>query len=194
MKHAQDTDGRDRAKQILKDNDYKQDKALADREVRKGISEHEKQLHSGKKSRLKLACGGRADGGRAEGEAPKSRLDRKSRAHGGRNKGKEAKVAVNVINAGSKPSMPMPPMGGAPMPPRPPMAPPQPPPPGAAGAPPMPQRPPMPPQGGMPGGRPFKSGGPVRNKSIGVHLEGGAGGGLGRLEKAKAESKRKKAV
>lgn len=187
MKDTHSSDRRKRATDILAHHGYGKMKSVADKEVRRGIGEHEKAEHSSKKTKLKLK-----DGGKAEGKEPKSRLDRKPRAAGGRNKGhKEPRVSVNVINAGGKQPMPMGAAPSAPMPPpaaRPPMAPP-------AGAPPpqmgagMPARP-MP--GMMPQQqRPFKGGGPVRSKGEHPHLEGGAGGGLGRLEKAAAQKKRK---
>ena len=179
---------RAKASEILSKHGYGKMKDM----VSKGISQHESHDHKGeKKTKLKLATGGAA-----KGEAPHNRMDRKPRAAGGRNKGhKEPHVSVNVINAGSKPPM-APPGGGmgAPMPPHPPMAPQAPP--MAAPPPGMGAKPPMPPQGMPPGGmppRPFKAGGPVKNNTVDIpHLEGGAGGALGRLEKANHEAKRKK--
>lgn len=191
---AQHKERRERAEKILKEHGYGVVKDIADHEIGKAVSEHDNQRHGGKKTHLKLK-----HGGAAKGKTPEARLDRKPRAAGGRNKGhKEPKVSVNVINAGGKQPMPMPPapMGAAPhapMPMPPQAAPAGPPPMGGA---PMPPHP-MPPQGAMPGGmpqRPFKGGGPVRSKMEMPHLNGGAGGGLGRLEKAAAEAKRKKAV
>lgn len=174
-------DRRDRAVNVLAKAGYGAMKHLAT----DAVHQHEDHDHKGeKKTKLKLANGGCASGGK-----PDARLDRKPRAAGGRNSHKEPKVSVNVINAGKQPvPVPMggpmgaPPAGAAPMPPHPPMAP--------------PGQPGMPPPGGMPGAmpqRPFKGGGPVRDKGNDMpHLEGGAGGGLGRLEKAAHEQKRKK--
>lgn len=190
MKSQHDQDRRDRAEDILSQNGYGKIKHLADQEVRKGIAEHEKHEHGGKKTSLKLASGGCAIGGK-----PADRLDRKPRAAGGRNKHKESKVSVNVINAGGKQPMPVPvPAGaGAPMPPRPPVPMPAPAAPmggaPAGGGMPVPRAP----MGGMPmQGRPFNKGGPVKNRGEGLHMEAGAGSGLGRLEKESFEQKRKK--
>ena len=109
---------RAKASSILSKHGYGKMKDIADHEIGKAVSQHDKQKHGGSKTKLHLATGGCATGGE-----PHSRLDRKPRAAGGRNKGhKEPHVAVNVINAGGKQPMPMP-MAGA-MPPHPPMAPP----------------------------------------------------------------------
>ena len=196
MMHAKHNEQRrSKAADILSAHGYGKMKHLAT----EAVHEHEGHDHKGeKKTKLKLANGGCAMGG-----APHARMDRKPRAAGGRNKHKEPHVAVNVINAGKTP-VPMPmPAGGMGTPPRPPMMP------SPQATPPMaPQRPPMmPPQGapmagGMPrppmmnrGGRLRRSGGgPVKNKTIEIpHLEGGSGGGLGRLEKGEAQAKRKSA-
>lgn len=183
---------RSKAKEILKGAGYGSMKHL----VEKGVGEHEGAMHKGKKKTpLHLATGGCASGGE-----PKARMDRKPRASGGRNKHKEPKVSVNVINAGGKqnpPMMPPPAMAHPPMP---------------APAPMAPQKPPMAapqgmPPGGMPpgamgmkppgmmnsGGRAKKAGGgPVASKGTDVpHLKSGAGGGMGRLLKAKHEQDRK---
>lgn len=192
MKATHNDSRREKASNILKSAGYGAMKSLAT----SAVHQHEEHDHKdSKKTKIKLATGGCASGGE-----PKSRLDRKPRAHGGRNKGhKEPKVSVNVINAGGKQPMPVPAM-----PQKPPMMPPP-------QATPMPPRPPMPPQGaapmapqGMPqkppgmmnaGGRAKRAaGGPVKNKMDMPHLEGGSGGGLGRLEKAEHESKRKKSA
>lgn len=193
MKHHEER--RAKAADILSQQGYGKMKDIADHEVAKAVGEHDKQMHGGKKTHLKLK-----DGGKAMGKEPMHRLDRKPRSAGGRNKShKEPKVSVNVINAGGKQPMPVPMAGSmAPHPPMPMPAPQVPagPPPGvmASGAPPMSARPMMPPPGGMPQ-RPFKGGGPVRDKGNDIpHLEGGSGGGLGRLEKAAHEKTRRKAI
>ena len=54
--------------------DAKQDKILDDKEIKKAFSEHDKQLHGGKKTKLKLK-----DGGRVEGEHGRKRADKPSR-------------------------------------------------------------------------------------------------------------------
>lgn len=165
-------------------------------QIEHGISEHEDQLHGGKHARLHLK-----DGGLAAGGMPRPRSDRKARS------GKKGHTTVNVVVGGhDKPSMPpimLPPggpPGGPPMPP-PLMA--GPPgggmPPGLAGA----GGPPIPGQArggrtgykrgggvkvdsgrdkikGLPDGQ-FKKGGRTKMES---DFEGGAGGGLGRMEKA----------
>jgi hypothetical protein len=109
----------------------------------------------------------------SDGMAPASRMDRAPRAAGGRTP--KGKTTVNVIVApqgGDKPPMPMAMPTGAPaMAPKPPMMP-YGPPPGA-----------MPPPGmgaPPPGMMARKTGGRV-------NMDAGAGGGLGRLEKIKAE-------
>lgn len=197
MKSPTSSERRKHASGILSRNGYGNMKDLAT----DAVHEHEAHMHKGdKKTKIKLSSGGEA-----KGKSPRHTLDRKPRAAGGRNKGhKEPRVAVNVINAGKQPvPVPMPGAGmGGPRPPAPMAAPPAPmgPPPGAN---PMAAHPPMGgpapgmgmrPNGLHTGGRAKRAGGgPVRDKDGDMpHLEGGAGGGLGRLEKAKHEEKRRK--
>jgi len=111
-------------------------------------------------------------GGAAEGAAGRHKAD--AYASGGSVKGGKKGVTVNVMVAPSqqqpeKIPVPMPAPGGGAPPPRPPMGPP---PPGGG----------MMPPGGMPPRPPMKSGGRVKQLSV---KGGGAGGGDGRLEKAK---------
>lgn len=163
--------------------------------VKKAFAEHDTQLHGGKHTKLHLKDGGCADGGRSM-----RRMDRPGRASGGKAGGKKAHTNVNVIVAGKGEDrpvpVPVPAAGGAP-PPHPPM-----PPPGAMG----PGGPPMmpPPGAGMPPGlagprppmgppgMPMRArGGSVSDaaeahgKELAEHLDAGAAGGLGRLEKSK---------
>lgn len=145
------------------------------------------------------------DGGVAGGLAHGGRADRKPR---GKHKGKGHHTTVNVVVGGhDKPPMPIPiPVGAGPGgPPGAPPMPPPPPDPSMGAGPPPPGMPPMPGQArggrtgykkggavkvdserdkikGMPAGQ-FKRGGSVKTKPV---IDDGAGGGLGRLEKATA--------
>lgn len=177
--------GRDRAKRI----------AGGGHAAEKAVHEHEGHLHKGeKKTKIKLARGG------VSGKSAATRLDKPVRGrqglkHGGKSKHKgDAHTKVNVIVAGGGGQPPM--GGGMPMkPPMPPMA--------GAGGPPMPMKPPMaPPPGGAPmpppgagapppGGMPMKppgmmnKGGRINTKIKAPKMQDGAGGGKGRMEKAK---------
>src|SRR6185312_11045455 len=118
----------------------------------------------------------RARGGKVDGSAPKTRLDR--RARGGKVNGKGTKINIIIAPQG----------GGAPAG-APQMLPPGPPP--GAMPPPM-ARPPIAPPG-PPGIPPQPMPGPMRKDGGRVpHLTGGAGGGEGRMEKAKAYGKNAK--
>lgn len=161
-------------KLISEAEDRADDKAV----IRKAISEHDHQLHPGHHTRLALK-----DGGMASGGMTKPRGDRKGRGSG---------TKINIVvapQAHSEPGMPMGPGG---MPPHPPMMPPPHPPMGPGGPPPgamggmPPGGPPMMPPGGMPP-RPMglKGGGRVDG------INGGAGGGVGRIEKAEANGAHK---
>lgn len=167
--------------------------------VEDGVHEHESALHKGKpKTKLKLR-----DGGKAEGGEPKMRADRLAR--GGRSKGHKggkSHVTVNVVNAHpqAKPvPVPVPVPAGGPGggPPPGAMAPP-----GAGPMPPPDQGPPpgmnrggkvkkakmnsqRDAKGGMPAGH-FHKGG----RAKGYPIDAGAGGGKGRLEKAKAQARK----
>ena len=183
MKSTTKAEHREKAAKILKGAGY----GAMKKDLPGNVGQHEFHNPVKEVEGMKmLATGGCASGGK-----PRPRMDRKPRAAGGRNKhSKTPHVAVNVINAGKTPvPMPMPAGGMAAKPPV--MPPPQ-----AAPMPPHPMMPPqggppMPPPGGMPQ-RPFKAGGPVKNKMDMPHLQGGAGGALGRLEKSEHEAKRKK--
>lgn len=152
------------------------------------------------KARIKLR-----DGGHAEGSEPKHRADRLAR--GGKPKHKGGHTTVNVVVAGQHPKpVPVPVPKPVPVPVNAgPAGPGAPPPPGAG---PMPD-PNAPPMGLKRGGRAKRSDGgsadlkmesqrdPARNSPPGqfakggrtkaaVKMDSGSGGGLGRLEKAKA--------
>lgn len=162
-------------------SDAAADKAM----ITRAFAQHDKQLHGGKPTRLHLK-----DGGSAEGSANGSRLDRPGRARGGKmSKGKGNHVNVIVASGGGQdrpvpvpvpaagpPHPPMMPPPGAGAPPMGPGGPPMGMPPGAGGPPMMPPRPPM------AGGMPMRADG---GKTVAVHMDAGAAGGKGRLEKSK---------
>ncbi len=143
--------------------DEAEDKDLIER----AFGEHDRQLHGGKKTRLRLQAGGSAMGEPADGRA-----DKAPRGKGGKGgKGAKNHIAIVIAPQGGQ-DRPAPPLPMA-APPRPPMLspggmPPGGPPPGAMppgpppGMPPgamppgaMPPRPGMPP-GGMPPGMPMR--------------------------------------
>lgn len=141
--------------------------------VKKGIAQHEAHDHKGeKRTRIHLR-----DGGVADGYASGGRPDKKPR-------GKKGKTEVNVMVAGQQPPQKVP----VPVPvpaPHPPMAGPGGPPPG------MPPGAPPPGMGAMPPGMPQKPPGMLKaGGRAGPKFEGGAGGGMGRLEKAEHEKHR----
>lgn len=178
--------------------------AAADKaRIERAISQHDSQLHGGKKTRLHLK-----DGGCAEGSASASRLDRPGRARGGispfggggKKKSKSGKgntVNVIVASGGGEKERPVPiPVPAAGPPPRPPMPPPGPMGPGGppggppmggppgAGGPPIPPRP-------IPGGVPMRADGgaaeaaKAHGKELAVHMKAGASSGMGRIAKSK---------
>lgn len=195
------------AAETVHDSDDDEDKQL----IKKGIGQHDSQLHPGKHTKLHLRRGGAA----IAGALAKPRLDRPHRARGGaaKGKGKGKGTHVNVIVApqGGHPGVAPPaaggmgpPPGAAPRPPIAPAAPPPPmgmPPPGAGpsmGG--MPPRPPLM-NPGMPmrnkGGRVRKHGGGEIGEEESEHFPAkgveheryGAKSGMGRLEKQKYAKK-----
>lgn len=182
QKHAEKYVRRARGGSIEGEADKASDATI----VRKGVGEHEDQLHGGKHAKLRLKRGGHV-----KGEKPMERLDK--RARGGRMHGKgQPKVAV-VVHAGDgqqakqdgiKEGMQM----GARMAAqklaggmKPPGAPPPPAGPGGPGMPPGP-----PPQMGA-GPRPMPNGPPPAGLKTGGKVQkmtASAAGGAGRLEKS----------
>lgn len=161
--------------------DAREDKAIADSEIRRAMGEHDRQMHEGHHTKLKLA-----DGGVALGDHAHSRPDRAPR-------GKKGTTSINIVvmpqDQGAAPGaampMPMPPHPAVPppMPPRPPL------PPGAGMPPGMPPVMPVPvPAGGMPPrpGMPMPGAPMMRKRGGRAHmpdLTGGVGSGIGRLER-----------
>ena len=199
-RHARHQHG-ERIRGILREHGGRSDEAEDRLMIKRAMGEHDRQLHPGKHTRLKLA-----DGGAAEGGASARRLDRGGRS--GKAKGKGSHVNVIVAPGGGGQDRPVPvpvPAGGPPgLPPRPPMAPPAGPgmvppgmPPAGLARPPMAAG--MPPPGMMPPGMmPRRKGGRVRadggraeadeahGKTTGMpHMTGGGHSGIGRLQKAK---------
>lgn len=181
--------GNEKAHRLLDEKaDERSDKTL----IKKAFSEHDAQLHGGRKTRLKLAKGGRAKGEEEiEGRDAGGRMDRPTKGKGGKG------TKINILNmpgggagagaAGARP-VPVPVPSGRPampppMPPRPATAPP----PGMGAA---------PPPGGVPGMGPA----PMPPGAMGMRKSGGRtkradGGGVddlnesGMLDKDKAHSR-----
>lgn len=170
-----------------------------DEKIATGVHEHESAMHPGKKKTpIRLR-----DGGVAEGSEPKPRADRMSRGGHAKHKGKGHTTVNVMVGSGHPQPVPVPVPKPVPVPVNagaggPPGAGPMPMPPGGV---PDPNAPPM---GLKTGGRAkkdkidsqrspikgisdgqFKKGGRTRSKYT-APMEDGAGGGLGRLEKAKA--------
>lgn len=173
--------------------DEREDKAM----IEKAIRQHEAHDHKGEKpTAIRLREGGAVDGKKA-----KPRADRKARGGATGKKGHTNIVIVAPQGQGQ-------PQGGRPVPVPVPVPHPVPVPvgPGAGGPPPVmagrPMPGPMGAPGGMPGGMPMKPpgmanrGGRQMHKARGgsvnkpmVEMDAGAGGGLGRIEKAKLAKK-----
>lgn len=189
--------GRKRARALLSRAGYRAGGHVK-AEVVKGVHAHESALHPGEKKTpaKKLKDGGCADGGMAKPRA--DRLKRGGKAHG--HKGHKSHTTVNVLVGRSHPQpvpvpkpVPVPvPAGGPPGGPiagPPPGAGPMPSPDGGGAPPPMGLKKGgrvasdsgRDKKGGMPEGH-FKKGG----RTKGYPIDDGSGGGLGRLEKAKA--------
>lgn len=77
---------------ISEAQDAKQDKKIADREVKKGIRQHDEQEHPGHHTSLRLKRGGHIDG-----KKPAERADRVSRARGGRAEHGGGKHVTNIV-------------------------------------------------------------------------------------------------
>ena len=174
----------DRLRRVMEHAEAKdkvQDRQALVRAVTKGVHEHEGAMHPGKKpTKLKLARGGRARGGAAdgddgcevEGRASGGRLDRAAGGRGKKGHGQTTNVIVapGAGGGGGGPGRPIP----VPVPVRAPAAAGGPPP--GAGMPPggMPPRP-MPPGGGVPGMSPgpMPGGAPMPPGAMGMRKRGG---------------------
>lgn len=185
----------DRTRSLIGGNNPKYNKEAVDKEIRKDKRIGGKEansihrLLSGRSSEKEMRRQVMDEGSYQEGDDKLKRGGRTKRAEGGRTKSKKG-TTINIHVGQQQPAAP-------PMPPqavvRPPMPPPPMPPPG--GMPPMGGAPPM---GGPPGGPggppmlpPSMAGGPPPGRKRGgmVHMRGGAGGGLGRLEKTKIQAR-----
>ena len=152
--------GNEKANRLLSEKaDDRSDKTL----IKKAFQEHDAQLHGGRKTKLKLATGGRArKEHEIEGRDAGGRMDRPSKGKGGKG------TKINILNmpgggagAGGGKPVPVPVPSG-----RPAMPPPMPPRPAAAAPPPGMGGPPP---GGVPGMGPA----PMPPGAMGMRKSGG---------------------
>lgn len=144
-------------------------------------AEEAKESSSEKKQEAKA----KKEVGKVDGKVSKNRLDKLAR--GGKAKGHKAKTQVNVMVQPGQQKVPVPVAVKTPVPIAPNGVNPMPAGPGMGGA----------PVAGMPGQNPMKKGGKVKRHKRAMggkvpHMDAGAGGGLGRLEKAKDAAKKPK--